>query len=126
VGGHIGGHFNKWWLLPFGILATSSLMASSIIVFGPTFADRSSDEVARHWAHEPIETSGPIVECSGASATDHACYQQRYGSLVRVSGVEAAFAELKDEFTKDEFVNSNCHHLKPTSSAVPLRSSTAT
>jgi hypothetical protein len=30
---------------------------------------------------------------------------------VRVSGVEAAFAELKDEFTKDEFVNSNCHHL---------------
>jgi hypothetical protein len=112
MGGHIGGHFNKWWLLPFGILATLALIASSIIVFGPTLADRSSeDEVAQHGAPEQTETSGTILECSGASATDHACYQQRYGSLVRVSGVEAAFAKLKDEFTEDEFVNSNCHHL---------------
>src|SRR3712207_2570833 len=71
-------------------------MASSILVFGPTFADRSfGDEVALHGAHEPTEASGPIAECSGASATDHACYQQRYESLVRVSGVAAAFAELQ-------------------------------
>ena len=112
MGGHIGGHFNKWWLLPFGILATSALIASSIIVFGPTLAGHSSDdEVAQHGAHEPTKTSGPIPECAGASATDHACYQQRYESLVRVSGIEAAFAKLKDEFTEDEFVNSNCHHL---------------
>jgi hypothetical protein len=112
AGGHIGGHFNKWWLLPFGILTTSALIASSIIVFESTFADNSSDnEVARQVANEPTETSEPIADCSGASATDHACYQQRYESLVRDSGVEAAFAELKDEFTKEEFVSSNCHHL---------------
>ncbi len=98
-------------MLPFGILTTSALIASSIVIFGSTFADRSSDdEVAQHGAHETTETSGPIPECSGASA-DHACYQQRYESLVRVSGVEATFAELKDEFTEDEFVSSNCHHL---------------
>jgi hypothetical protein len=99
-------------LLPFGILTTSALIASSIIAFGPTFADHpSDDEVAQHGAHEPTETSGPLVECSGPSASDHACYQQRYESLVRISGVEAAFAQLKDEFTEDEFVNSNSHHL---------------
>jgi hypothetical protein len=112
AGGHIGGHFNKWWLLPFGILTTSALIASSIIVFESTFADNSSDnEVARQVANEPTEPSEPIADCSGASATDHACYQKRYESLVRDSGVEAAFAELKDEFTKEEFVRSNCHHL---------------
>jgi len=111
AGEHIGGHFNKWWLLPFGILTTSALITSSILVFGPTFADSSSeDEVARHGAHEPTETNEPLAECSGTS-TDHSCYQQRYESLVRVSGVTAALAELKDEFTKDEFVNTNCHHL---------------
>ncbi len=98
-------------MLPFGILTTSALVASSIVIFGSTFADRSSDdEIAQHGAHETTETSGPIPECSGASA-DHACYQQRYESLVRVSGVEATFAELKDKFTEDEFVSSNCHHL---------------
>ena len=108
----MGGQFNKWWLLPFGILTTSALIASSIIIFGPTFADSSFDEVvARHGAHKPTETSGSIPECSDASANDHACYEQRYGNLVRVSGVEAAFAQLKDEFTEDEFVNTNCHHL---------------
>jgi len=108
----MGGQFNKWWLLPFGILTTSALIASSIIIFGPTFADRSFDEVALHGAHKPTETSGSIPECSDASANnDHGCYEQRYGNLVRVSGVEAAFAQLKDEFTEDEFVNTNCHHL---------------
>jgi hypothetical protein len=112
AGGHIGGRFNKWWLLPFGVLTTSALIASGIIVFGPTLADRSSDdEVAQHTAHEPTVTSGSIPECSGASANDHECYEQRYGSLVRVSGVEAAFTQLKDEYTNDEFVNTNCHHL---------------
>jgi hypothetical protein len=98
-------------LLPFGILTTSALIASSIIVFGPTFADHPSDEVAQHGAHEPTETNEQLAECSGASASDHACYQQRYESLVHISGVEAAFAQLKDEFTEDEFVNTNCHHL---------------
>ena len=98
-------------MLPFGILTTSALIASSILVFGPTLADHwSDDEVALHGAHEPTETSEPVAECSGDS-TDHACYQQRYESLVRVSGVPAAFTELKDEFTDDEFVNTNCHHL---------------
>ncbi|MDQ3736380.1 MAG: hypothetical protein M3318_02915 [Actinomycetota bacterium] len=108
----MGGQFNKWWLLPFGILTTSALIASSIIIFGPTLADSSFDEVvARHGTREPTETNQPLAECSGALGTDHACYQQRYESLVRDSGVEAAFAKLKDEFTKDEFVNTNCHHL---------------
>jgi hypothetical protein len=102
---------SKWWLLPFGILTTSVFIASSIIVFEPTFAGRTSDdEVTRQVAHEHTETSEPIAECSGASA-DHTCYQQHYESLVRDSGVAVAFAELKNEFTKDEFVNSNCHHL---------------
>ena len=87
-----------------------ALIALSIIIFGPSLAGRSSDEeVARQAANEKM--SETTADCSGASATDHACYQKRYESLVRDSGVQAAFAELKDEFTEDEFVNSNCHHL---------------
>jgi hypothetical protein len=92
-----------------------ALIALSILVFGPSLAGRSSDEeVARQAPNEKTETSEPTAataDCSGVSATDHACYQTRYERLVRDSGVEAAFAELKDEFTEDEFVNSNCHHL---------------
>lgn len=108
----MGGHFNKWWLLPFGILTTSVLIATGIIVYPPTLAERSSEnDVAHHGAHGTTETSGSTPECSDTSAPDHTCYQQRYESLVRVSGVEAAFAKLKDEFAEDEFVNSNCHHL---------------
>jgi hypothetical protein len=103
-------------LLPFGILATSALIATSIIVFWPTLADNSSeDEAVQHVAHRgehgPTGTSGPTPECSGTSAPDYTCYQQRYENFLRGSGVEAAFVELKDAFTKDEFVNSNCHHL---------------
>lgn len=112
MGGHIGGHFEKWWLLPFGILTTSVLIATGIIVYPPTLLERSSEnEVAHHGEHGTTGTSNPTPECSDTSATDHACYQQRYESLVHVSGVEASFAELKDAFTEDEFVNSNCHHL---------------
>ena len=112
MGGHIGGQFEKWWLLPFGILATAVLIAVGIIVYPPTLLERSSEnQVAHDGEHGPTGTSGSTPECSDTSATDHACYQQRYESLVRVSGVEAAFSELKDAFTKDEFVNSNCHHL---------------
>jgi hypothetical protein len=112
VGGHIGGQFKKWWLLPFGILTASVLIATGIIVYPPALLERSSEnEVAHHEAHGPTETNGSTPECSDTSATDHTCYQQHYESLVRVSGIEATFAELKDSFTKDEFVNANCHHL---------------
>jgi hypothetical protein len=97
--------FNRWWLLPFGILATSALVALSIVVFEPSFINRSFAEVARQ------TPSGPVVDCSGASATDYACYQRRYQSLVQGSGVKAAFAELKDEYEKNEFVKTNCHQL---------------
>src|SRR3954454_7161743 len=102
----MGPNFNKWWLLPFFILTVSALTALSIIVFQPSFLGSSSDEAPEHLA-----ATGPAAKCSGASANDYACYQKRYQNLVRDSGVEAAFADLKDEFTKEEFVKSNCHQL---------------
>jgi hypothetical protein len=81
----------------------------SIIVFEPSLAGRSSDDRgSRQTINEPTEAT---ADCPGVSSPHHACYQTRYESLVRDAGVEAAFTELKDEFTKDEFVNSNCHHL---------------
>ncbi len=106
-------NLNKWWLLvPFGILSTSALIVLSIIVFEPSFAGRSSDdEVARQAADESTETGEPAADCSGALANDQVCYQKRYQSLVHDSGVEAAFAVLKDEVTKEEFVRENCHQL---------------
>jgi hypothetical protein len=97
--------FNKWWLLPFGILAASALVALSIVVFEPSFINRSFAEVARQGP------SGPVVDCSGASVADYACYQERYQDLVQGSGVKAAFADLKNEYEKNEFVNSYCHQL---------------
>src|SRR5829696_5553278 len=104
--------FDKRWLLPLGILAASALAALGIIVFEPSFVGWSSnDEVAQRAASEPAETNEPAADCSGALATDFACYQKRYQNLVRNSGVEAAFAELKDEYAKSEFVRSRCHQL---------------
>ncbi len=139
--------FDKWWLLPFGILATSALVALGIVVLESSFAGRSSTEVAQRATSEPTETSSEMatadcsdapatdrscyqqerhqeaasepaetsevatVDCSGAQAANYVCYQQRYRDLVRDFGVGAAFAELRDELTKDGFVKSNCHQM---------------
>ena len=97
---------NKWWFLPFSIFVASALVASSIVVFEPAVVDRSLAGVAQRASNEVA-----TVECSGASESDYACYQERYQSLVRGSGVEAAFTELKDEYTKNEFVKAQCHQM---------------
>ncbi len=90
---HISVSFNKWWLLPSGILSVSALIALSIMVFGPSFI-------------------GPrVADCSGDRANDYSCYQKRYQDLVDNSGVETAFTDLKDEFTKEQFVKVACHQL---------------
>ena len=94
--------FNRWWLLPLGILTASALLASSIIVFEPSFVNRSFATVAPR---------GATVDCSGAKVSDYACYQERYQDLVRGSGVKAAFDDLKNEYSKNEFVQTNCHQL---------------
>lgn len=97
--------FNRWWLLPFGILTTSALLTLSVVVFQPSFINRSYAEVAQQVASEAA------VDCSGAVANDYACYQRRYQDLVHNSGVAAAFADLKDEYQKNQFVSTNCHQL---------------
>jgi hypothetical protein len=84
--------FDKWWLVPLGILVVSTLVAVGIFF-------------------RPSEASKTTADCSGASATDYACYQEHYRDLVGDSGVEAAFAELKDEHEENEFVKSNCHQM---------------
>ena len=95
---HISANFNKWWLLPFGILTASALTALNILVFGPSFIQQTG--------------SNPVaIDCSGPKANDFSCYQKRYEDLVYNSGVQTAFADLKDEFTKEQFVETNCHQL---------------
>lgn len=56
------------------------------------FTDRSSSEAAQRGVGETT------ADCSNALSSDYACHQQRCQNLVRNSGVEAAFAELKDEY----------------------------
>src|SRR3954470_18507472 len=90
---YVGAEFNRWWLLPFGILNVSALIAASIIIFGPSFIGPS------------------LMDCSGARANDYSCYQERYQQLVYNSGVKAAFADLKDRFTKEGFVKDHCHQM---------------
>jgi hypothetical protein len=127
---------NRWWLLPFGILTASALLSLSIIVLEPALTSRSSAEVAQKAPREPVQTSKeadttsePVetsevatvsepaatdearMDCSGAFATDYACYQKRYRDLVRSFGVQAAFADLRNDFARDDFVKTNCHQM---------------
>ena len=62
------------------------MVAFNIVVFGPSFFDRSSAGAAQE------EASGTPANRSGALATDYACQQERYPALVRDSDVKAAFA----------------------------------
>jgi hypothetical protein len=98
--------FNRWWLLPFGILAASALFALSIVVFHPSFVNRSYVAVAQR-----VSDSASITDCSGTAANNYACYQQHYQDLVRGPGVEAAFKDLKDESGKSQFVQTYCHQM---------------
>ena len=84
--------FDKRWLLPLAILTASALLASGIVVFGRAEGEEAAD-------------------CSGALSTDFACHRERYRDLVHDSGVEAAFAELKSEYEKNDFVKTTCHQL---------------
>ena len=132
---------DKWWLLPVGIVVASALVALGIVVFGPSLIAGSSTEVAqktpREASSEPVEeASGEVTveeqheaaheaahaesgsdeepeetRCTDPSRTEYACYQKRYQALVHGSGVEAAFAALKDELARDAFVRSNCHQM---------------
>jgi hypothetical protein len=97
--------FDEWWLVPLGTLAALALVALGVTVFVPFFNDRSADEVGRQ------AVTRSAVDCSGALSNDYACHQERYQNLVLDSGVEAAFAELKDEYEKNEFVKSGCHQM---------------
>ena len=113
--------------MPFGVLAASALLAFGIVVLDPSFVSRAFTEIAQLAASEPTgtseapdavsepaEASEPTeagVDCSGSLSSDYSCYQKRYQGLVNGSGVEAAFADLRDEYSNNRFVRSNCHQL---------------
>jgi hypothetical protein len=71
--------------------------------------DNSSDSYCQPEEHqeaasEPVKASETVgatkpaaTGCSDGASTDFACLQRRYQNLVRDSGVELAFAELRDE-----------------------------
>ncbi len=101
--------FGKWWLLPWGVLTASALVALGIVVSGPSFLGSSSDEEAAQPAASEQEAA--VTDCSGASKLDFACHQERYRALVLDSGVEAALADLKDERERNGFVRAACHDL---------------
>jgi hypothetical protein len=71
--------YNRWWLLPVGTLSISAIVVVSILVFGPTFANRLVDRIAQRTATEtnPTNSTAATTDCSGAAATDDACYEDR-------------------------------------------------
>lgn len=76
--------------MPIGVLAASAWVALTIVVvFGVPFVGSAA------------------VDCSGALASNYACYQD----LVKDSGVGVAFDDIKDEYEKNDFVKSGCHQL---------------
>jgi hypothetical protein len=101
--------FSKWWLLPLGVLSASALVVLGFVVVGPSFSGGSSAGVAHHAAAGTSDAE--VADCSGTLAIDYACYEERYHDLVLNSGVEATFAELKDEHEKNGFVRVACHDL---------------
>ena len=105
--------FNRWWLMPFGILMVSAVISASIVLLQPTFLGGASAEVARAntSANATVEAGAEPRDCSGASANDYSCYQERYQVLVKGSGVEAAFTELKSEYDENEFIKVQCHQI---------------
>jgi hypothetical protein len=99
--------FDKWWLLPLGVLSASTLVALGLVVFWPSFSGNSSGEgVVR-----PAASEAAVADCSGASKLDFTCHQERYRALVLDSGVEVAFADLKDERENNGFVRAACHQM---------------
>lgn len=88
--------YKRWWLLPVGILIMSAIVAVNILVFGLSFS---------------VLTETDANRSAGVREADYAFYQQHYQNLVLESGVTAAFDELKNEYTKDAFVSSQCHQL---------------
>lgn len=108
----MGAGFDKWRMLPFGVLIFCALVSLNVVVFGPAFVQRTSvsgeaDRVPQVANATTTEAAG----CSGALATDYACYQERYRDLVRGEGVERAFVELKAEYEEGGFVRGNCHQM---------------
>ena len=104
----MGAGFDKWWLLPIGILVGSAAISLNILVFGSYFVPRSSAEPVPPILGGTVPTDDG---CSGALATDYACHQERYRELVLGSGVEEAFRELKADYKENGYVESNCHQL---------------
>jgi hypothetical protein len=54
--------------------------------------------------------AGPgAATCHGKSAIDLACQRHRYAAIVRRSGVNPAFAELKRGYRREGFLRAACH-----------------
>ena len=47
--------------------------------------------------------------CTGKAAIDLDCQRRRYAAIVRRSGVDAAFTELKDGYKREGFLRAGCH-----------------
>ena len=109
------GGFERWWLLPIGIVTTCVLVALGIVVFQPSFIEEIGAERLSAQGYgssgEAKGATGEPEDCSGARASDYQCVQKRYQDLVHGSGVQAAFTELKGAYETDEFTKSNCHQI---------------
>ncbi len=84
-----------------------------MVVVAIGYPDRfGSGGDGRYHRREERDEHKAVADCSsGAFAADYRCCQQRYKNLVRNPGVEAAFAELKDEYANNDVLSSYCHQL---------------
>ena len=49
--------------------------------------------------------------CEGTEADDFSCWSERYASLARNGDSKAVFADLKDVYSKNTYVQSQCHQI---------------
>ncbi len=76
--------FDKRWLLPFGILAISALVALGIFGLGLPTVDRSSTEVVREASDQTTETNdeAAVTDCGDVLETNHLCSQEHHQEAV--------------------------------------------
>ena len=104
--------FDRWRVLPFGVLISCAIVSLNIVVFGPSFVDHPYSGSGQAGDARSAEASAEgVAGCSGALAEDYACYRELYRNLVLDEGVNKAFVELRADYEEGGFVRANCHQM---------------
>lgn len=103
-----------FYLLPRNHVAPEDLVKVGDLV-NRTFIENREAEV--HERQEPkldekkVISENTGLRCEGEKATDFYCYEEYFSTLVKSSGTQLAFADLRERYNTNNYVVSQCHPL---------------